>query len=141
AFLVSGGARGVSVLRVEEKMGQHASNTVLLALDEVEVAGDALLGAEGQGFAIAMTALDGGRIGVGAMASGIGVAAMDAAAAYARERAQFGRPIGDFQAIQWMLADMRTELEAALWLALQAAYLKEQGARFTRQAALAKLFA
>jgi alkylation response protein AidB-like acyl-CoA dehydrogenase len=141
AFLVPRDARGISVLRVEEKMGQHASNTVLLALDGVEVPESALLGEEGQGFVIAMSALDGGRIGVGAMASGIGMAALDAAAAYAKERTQFGRPIGDTQAIQWMLADMKTELEAALLLALQAAYLKEQGVRFTRVASMAKLFA
>jgi hypothetical protein len=141
AFLVGAGAKGLSVLREEEKMGQRASNTVLIALDDVEVEEAALLGDEGQGFTIAMTALDGGRIGVGALASGIGLAALDAATAYARERTQFGRPIGEYQAIQWKLADMKTELEASFLLTLQAAHLKEQGARFTREASMAKLFA
>jgi hypothetical protein len=141
AFLVPGRAKGLNVLREEEKMGQRASNTVSLALDQVEVAEDALLGEEGKGFSIAMSALDGGRIGVGSMATGIGWAATEAATQYARDRRQFGKAIGEFQAIQWMLADSRTELEAALLLTLQAAFLKEKGARCTAQASMAKLFA
>jgi len=141
AFIVPGGAKGLTVLREEDKMGQRASNTVSLALDQVEVGEDSLLGEEGKGFSIAMSALDGGRIGVGSMATGIGWAAMEVATQYARDRRQFGQAIGEFQAIQWMLADTRTELEAALLLTLQAAYLKEKGMRCTREASMAKLFA
>ena len=140
AFVVPQGTPGVIIVREEDKMGQRASNTVMLALIDVELPADALLWERNRGFTIAMTALDGGRIGVGSLASGVGMAALDCAAAYARERAQFGKPIGEFQAIQWKLANMKTELDAALLLALQAAHKKDRGEKFTREASMAKLF-
>jgi len=99
------------------------------------------LSREGDGFKIAMMALDGGRIGVGSLAVGIGLAAMEYAAAYAQNRIQFGQPLASFQAIQWMIADSFTELEAARLLVLRAAFLKEKGETFTREASMAKLFA
>ena len=141
AFVVPQGTPGFTVGREEEKMGQRASNTVTMALEDVELPEDALLGELGKGFTIAMTALDGGRIGVSCVASGVGFAAMDAAAAYAQQRVQFGKPISELQAIQWMLANMKTELDASMLLALQAAALKDAGKKFTREASMAKLFA
>jgi alkylation response protein AidB-like acyl-CoA dehydrogenase len=140
-FLVDGGAPGVKPGKPEDKMGLRASNTVPLTLDDVLVGEDALLGEENQGFRIAMMALDGGRIGIASQAIGIATAALDAATDYARERKQFGKPIGDNQAIQWMLADSRTELDAARLLALRAAYLKENNRPFSSEAAMAKLYA
>ena len=113
-----------------------------LTFNEVRVGDDALLGELGQGFKIAMMALDGGRIGIASQAIGIGTAAHEAAIAYSKDRKQFKRPIADFQAIQWMIADSDTELEAARLLTLRAAYLKESGAKsFSRQAAHAKVYA
>ena len=141
AFLVRGGTPGLSVGRHEDKMGLRGSTTVPLTFEDCEVGDDALLGQEGEGFKIAMMALDGGRIGVASQAVGVGRAALEAAVAYARERRQFGRPIADFQAIQFMLADAATVLEAARLLALRAAWLKEQGRPFAREASIAKLFA
>jgi hypothetical protein len=140
AFAVPGDAAGISVVREEDKMGQRASNTVAMAFDDVRVGPDALLGEEGKGFTIAMAALDGGRIGVASLASGIGFAALEAASAYAKERVQFGSPIADFQAIQWMIASAKTELDASLLLALKAAAKKDAGVRFTHEASMAKLF-
>jgi len=122
-------------------MGLRGSNTVPLTFDECRLPQGALLGAPGMGFRIAMMALDGGRIGIASQAIGIGQAALDAATTYAKERQAFGRPIADFQAIQWMLADSATELDAARLMALRAASLKERGERFTREASMAKLFA
>lgn len=142
AFLVPSDAEGFEVTAVEEKMGLHASNTASVLLDDCFVADSQRLGAEGEGFKVAMSALDGGRIGIGSQAVGIAQAALDAAGRYALERQQFGRPIAKFQAIQWKLADAYTELEAARLLVLRAAWLKEQHApRFTREAAMAKLYA
>lgn len=142
AFLVTPDLPGFSVGREEEKLGIRASNTVSIILEDCRVPGDRLLGAEGEGLKIALTALDGGRIGVGSQALGIAIAARDAAAAYAVERKQFGRPIAKFDAIRNMVADMSTEIEAARLLILRAAFLKESGrARFSREAAMAKLFA
>ncbi len=141
AFLVEGGAPGLKVGRHEDKMGIRASSTVPLSFDDCAVPLDALLGREGGGFKIAMMALDGGRVGIGAQAVGIAEAALDVALAYAKERRQFDRPIADFQAIQWMLADSRVELDAARLLVLRAASLKEAGRPFSQEAAMAKVFA
>jgi alkylation response protein AidB-like acyl-CoA dehydrogenase len=140
-FLVEKDTPGLIVGRPEDKMGLRGSNTVPLTFDECRLPLDALLGEPGMGFRIAMMALDGGRIGIASQAIGIGQAALDAATTYAKERQAFGRPIADFQAIQWMLADSATELDAARLMALRAASLKERGERFTRQASMAKLFA
>ena len=146
AFLVTPDLPGFSVGREEEKLGIRASNTVSIILEDCELPLENLLGQENLGFRIAMTALDGGRIGVASQACGIAWAAHDAAAAYANERKQFGRSIGSFDAIRNMIADMSTELDAARLLTLRAAWGKERflagkGGRFTREAAMAKLFA
>jgi alkylation response protein AidB-like acyl-CoA dehydrogenase len=141
-FLVEQGTPGLKVGKKEDKLGLRASETVALSFEDCHLPDDALLGELDQGFKIAMMALDGGRIGIASQAVGIGTAALEAAIEYARDRRQFGRPIADFQAIQWMIADSRTELEAARLLILRAAELKERGARtFSREAAIAKVFA
>jgi len=140
-FLVERGTPGLKPGKHEDKLGLRASETVPLTFDDCLIPEDALLGELNQGFRVAMMALDGGRIGIASQAIGIAQAALDEAAAYARERKQFGRPIGDFQAIQWMLADSRTELDAARLLTLRAASLKETGRPFTREASMAKLYA
>ena len=140
-FLVEKDAPGLRVGKAEDKMGLRASNTVPLTFDACEVDEGALLGTEGGGFKIAMMALDGGRIGIASQACGIASAALAAATTYAKDRRQFDRPIGDFQAVQWMLADMRTELDAARLLTLRAAWLKENKKPFSREAAMAKLYA
>jgi alkylation response protein AidB-like acyl-CoA dehydrogenase len=141
AFLVRGDAPGLVRGKPEHKTGQHASTTTPLEFNDVELGREALLGAEGKGFRVAMMALDGGRIGIAGLALGCGLAATDFARNYALDRQQFGRPIGDYQAIQWMLADSATELEAARLLTLRAAWLKEQGRTFTTEASIAKLAA
>jgi alkylation response protein AidB-like acyl-CoA dehydrogenase len=140
-FLVEGGTPGCKPGKHEEKLGLRASNTVPLTFDDCLIPEDALLGAPDQGFRVAMMALDGGRIGIASQALGIATAAFEESVTYARERRQFGRPIGDFQAIQGMLADGRTELDAARLLTLRAASLKEAGRPFTREASMAKLYA
>jgi alkylation response protein AidB-like acyl-CoA dehydrogenase len=141
-FLVEGGTPGLVVGKKEDKMGLRASETVPLSFDNCLVPHDALLGDLNAGFGIAMMALDGGRIGIASQAVGIGRASLEAAIAYAKDRKQFGQPIARFQAIQWMIADSETELQAARLLALRAASLKEAGERaFSREAAIAKLFA
>lgn len=140
-FLVEGGASGLTVGRHEDKMGLRASSTVSLAFEDLRVPASAMLGAEGQGFAIAMSALQGGRIGIAAQAVGIGTAAKEASIRYAKERRAFGKPIGEMQAIRFMLADMETELDAARLLTLRAAGLKEAGLPFTREGSMAKVFA
>ncbi len=140
-FLVEGGAEGLRVGRREDKMGIRGSSTVPLEFDDVSVPADALLGVEGGGFKIAMMALDGGRIGIGAQAVGIAAAATREATEYAKDRKQFGQPIANFQAIQWMLADNLTELEASKLLVLRAASLKDAKRPFSTEAAMAKLFA
>ena len=141
AFLVEPGMPGYSVGKPEHKMGLKGSDTVSLSFDDCRVPKRNLLGAEGEGFPIAMTILDGGRIGIASQSVGIARAALDAATSYARERRQFGEPIASFQAIQGMLADSATELDAAELLALRAAYRKDAGAPFTREASVAKVFA
>ncbi len=140
-FLVEGGTPGMKPGKHEDKLGLRASNTVPLTFDDCEVPEDALFGELDGGFKIAMMALDGGRIGIASQAIGIATAALEEATDYAKQRKQFGKPIGDFQAIQWMLADSKTELEASRLLALRAAQMKEAGVPFSREAAMAKLYA
>jgi alkylation response protein AidB-like acyl-CoA dehydrogenase len=141
AFLVERGAAGLSVGPPEDKMGLRGSTTVPLGFDDVEVGAGALLGREGDGFKIAMTALDGGRIGIGAQATGIATAALEAAARYAGERVQFGVPLARHQAIRLAIADMASMVDAARLLVLRAAWRKEAGLPFTREASVAKLYA
>ena len=140
-FLVPGGTPGMKAGKHEDKLGLRASNTVPLTFDDCKVPHGALFGGENEGFKIAMMALDGGRIGIASQAIGIATAALEEATEYARQRKQFGKSIGDFQAIQWMLADSKVELDASRLLTLRAARLKETGAPFSREAAMAKLFA
>jgi alkylation response protein AidB-like acyl-CoA dehydrogenase len=140
-FLVEGGAPGLKVGKAEDKMGIRGSNTVPLEFDDVRVHESALLGDMNGGFKIAMMALDGGRIGISAQAIGIARAALEESVEYAKERKQFDKPIADFQAIQWKLADSRVELDAAHLLCMRAAWLKEAGQPFSREASMAKLFA
>ena len=139
AFLLDG--EHVRVTREEEKLGLNSSATVDLVIEGAEIGRDRLLHEEGKGFTVAMATLDGGRIGIAAQALGIAQAAYDAARAYALERRQFGRRIGDFQAIQWKLADMATEIDAARLLVYRAAWLKQEGRPHTEAGAKAKLFA
>ena len=140
-FLVDGDSKGLEISGEEEKLGLNSSSTADVVLDGVKVSEKRLLGEEGKGFRIAMTTLDGGRIGIAAQALGIAQAAYDVAYAYALERRQFGKRISDFQAIQWKLADMATEIEAARMLVYRAAWLREQGRPHTEAGAMAKLFA
>jgi alkylation response protein AidB-like acyl-CoA dehydrogenase len=141
AFLVEQGTPGLSAGRHEDKLGLRASSTVPLAFDRCEVPDDARLGQVGEGMRIALSALDGGRIGIAAQATGTIAAALDASARYAKERSAFGHPIAEFQAIQWMIADMATDHATSRLLALRAAWLKGAGQPFTREASMAKLFA
>ena len=138
AFILDG--EHVRATREEEKLGLNSSSTVDLVIEGARVARDRLLHEEGKGFAVAMTTLDGGRIAIAAQALGIAQAAYDAARAYALERRQFGQRIADFQAIQWKLADMATEIDAGRLLVYQAAWLKQQGRPHTEAGAKAKLF-
>jgi alkylation response protein AidB-like acyl-CoA dehydrogenase len=140
AFLVEPGTPGLSVGRKEEKMGLRASNTVSLEFEDVKLPLTAVLGEIGGGFKVAMTALNGGRIGVGSQALGIGLAALDAATAYSKERQAFGKPIAAHQAVQWMLADSAMELDASRLLVLRAAFLKDKRRPFTKEASMAKVF-
>ena len=141
AFIVKKGTPGFSVGKTEEKMGLCASDTTDLVFENCPISAENLLGKEGDGFKIAMTALDGGRIGIAAQSVGLAQAALDAAVSYAKEREQFGQPISKFQGLRWMLADMATELEAARQLTFSAAAKKDRGERYTMQASIAKLFA
>ncbi len=141
AFIVEKDAPGLSVGEEEHKLGIKASSTTPLYFSNCRIPKDALLGAEGKGFKIAMATLDGGRIGVAAQALGIAQGAMDAAVAYAKERVQFGKPIASLQAIQWMIADMATEIDAARLLVYRAAWNKDNGLPYGQAAAMAKLFA
>ena len=141
AFLVDRDTPGLIVGKHEEKMGLRASSTTTLTLEDVRVPKRALIGGLGSGLKIAFTALDGGRIGVGAQATGIGRAGLAAALKYAHERSAFGKPIADFQAIQWKLADMATELDASALMVLRAASLRARGMPCTKEAAMAKMFA
>jgi butyryl-CoA dehydrogenase len=141
AFLIERTAPGLRVGRAIDKMGIRGSDTVELFLEDCRVPAENRLLEEGHGFRVAMQALDGGRIGVAAQALGIAQASLEAAARYARERVQFGRPIAEFQAIQWMIADMTAEIEAARLLTWRAAWLKDQGLPCSPQASMAKLIA
>lgn len=140
-FLVDKDTPGLRIGRAEDKMGIRSSNTVALHFDQCRVPKSALLGGLHQGFRIAMMALDGGRIGVSAQAIGIARAALAASIRYAKERKQFGKAIAEFQAIQWKLADMQTRLDAAHLLCLRAAFRKDRGLLFSREASMAKVFA
>jgi len=142
AFLVEPEFPGFTVGKDEEKMGQIGAATNELIMEDCRVPRENLLGEElSNGYRIAVSELAGGRIGIGSVALGIGLAAMDYAKEYAKERVQFGQPIARYQAIQWMLADRYTELEAARLLLLRAAHLKDQGRNFMKAASMAKLFA
>ena len=141
AFIVKKGTPGFTVGKTEEKMGLCASDTTDLVLRDCRIPAENLLGQEGDGFKIAMTALDGGRIGIGAQSVGVAQAALDAAVSYAKEREQFGQLISKFQGLRWMLADMATELEAARQLTFSAAAKKDRGETYTMEASMAKLFA
>jgi len=141
AFIVEKDAPGFSVGEREHKMGIKASSTTPLYFSDCRIPKDALLGKEGKGFKIAMATLDGGRIGIAAQALGIAQGALDASIAYAKERVQFGKPIATLQAIQWMIADMATEISAARLLVYRAAWNKDNGLSYGKEAAMAKLFA
>jgi alkylation response protein AidB-like acyl-CoA dehydrogenase len=139
AFLVPGDAEGLSGAAPEKKMGMKGSPTAQVHFDGVRVPDSRRLGEEGQGFAIALSALDSGRLGIAACAIGVAQAALDEAVAYATSRRQFGRPIADFQGLRFMLADMATRIEAGRALCLSAARLRDAGRPFSKQAAMAKL--
>ena len=141
AFLVDKGTPGLSVVKTEDKLGIRASDTAELLFEGCRVPAEQRLGEEGQGFRIALSALDGGRIGIAAQAVGIATAAYMRSVAYARERKAFGVPIGQHQMVQWMIADMATAIDAARLLTLRAASLKDRGESCTSAASMAKLFA
>ncbi|WP_440556820.1 acyl-CoA dehydrogenase family protein [Streptomyces sp. SCPE 10] len=139
AFLVPGDAPGLSAAAPEKKMGMKGSPTAQVHFDGVRVGDERRIGEEGQGFTIALAALDSGRLGIAACAIGVAQAALDEAVAYATERRQFGRPIADFQGLRFMIADMATQIEAGRALYLAAARLRDAGKPFAKQAAMAKL--
>lgn len=141
AFIIEKGTRGFRPGRKEEKLGLRASDTSELIFEDAEVPAENLLGAEGEGFLDAMRILDGGRISIAALSLGIARSALDAALKYVKERRQFGKAIAEFQGIQWKLADMATELDAARLQTLRAAALKDAGRQVTRESSMAKLFA
>jgi butyryl-CoA dehydrogenase len=141
AFIVETSSPGFEVTHVEDKMGINGSHSAQLAFAELRVPRENLLMGEGDGFKVAMKTLDGGRIGIAAQAVGIGRAALEASLKYAQDRQTFGSPLASYQAIQWKLADMAVEIDAARLLTLQAASLKDAGAPCTKQSAMAKLFA
>lgn len=140
-FLVEQGAPGLVIGKQEEKTGQHASATCEVIFDNCRIPKDALMGKLNDGFRIAVGELAGGRIGIGSLGLGVGLAAMDFATRYASERVQFGQKITNFQAIQWMVAEAYTELEAARLLLMQAAYRKDAGKSFAKEASMAKMYA
>lgn len=141
AFIVEADTPGFSIGRMEEKMGLHASNTGELLFNDCRIPVENLLGEEGEGDKLFLKTLDGGRIGIGAMALGLAQAAYEAAVRYSREREQFGRPIGSFQGVAFMVADMATEIDAARLLVYRAAWRKDRGLAYSTEAAMAKLFA
>jgi butyryl-CoA dehydrogenase len=141
AFIVDTKSEGFQVAKLEDKLGITASSTAQLFFDDVFVPSDCLLGKEGQGFKIALSTLDGGRIGIAAQALGIARCAFDASKRFASEREQFGAPIAKLQAIQWFLADMATRLQGARLLTWSAAKNKDAGIKYTKEAAMAKLSA
>jgi len=141
SFIVEKGTPGFQVGRDEKKMGLKGSVTSELFFEDCHIPVENLLGKENEGFKQFLVTLDAGRVAIAAMAVGLAQGAFERATAYAQERVQFGQPIAEFQAIQWMIAEMATEIEAARLMVHRAAWLKEQGARFTKEAAMAKLFA
>ena len=141
AFIAERGDPGLAVGKVEHKLGIRASSTCEIVLEDCRLPKDRLLGERGKGFHIALATLDGGRIGIAAQALGIARAAMEDAVAYAKERRQFGRPIAEFQATQWKIADMATRIQAGRLLTYRAAWIRDQGRRHTKEASVAKLFA
>jgi butyryl-CoA dehydrogenase len=141
AFIVEKGTPGFKIGTKEEKMGLRASNTVELVFEDCEIPAKNLLGNPGEGFKVAMLALDSGRIGIASQATGIARACLDEAISYTKQRRQFGKSISSFEAIRFMIADAATQIEAASWLTLAAADRKDRGLKFTREASMAKLFA
>ncbi|NVJ22009.1 acyl-CoA dehydrogenase family protein [Myxococcus sp. AM011] len=140
-FIVEGGTKGLIIGRHEDKMGLRSSNTVALTFEDCVIPAENLLGSEGQGFRLAMVALDGGRIGIASQACGVARAALEATVSYVKDRKAFGHAIGEFQGPRFMIADMKTQIDAAELLTLRAAYMKDQKQPFTREASMAKLFA
>lgn len=140
-FLVEAGTEGFEIGKAEKKMGQQASSTNELLFQDCRIPADAVMGTLNDGFRVAVSELAGGRIGIGSLGLGVGLAAMDAATRYALERVQFDKKISEFQGIQWKIADRYTELEAARLLLMNAAYKKEQGRSFAKEASMAKLYA
>jgi alkylation response protein AidB-like acyl-CoA dehydrogenase len=140
AFAVEKGTKGFRAGKKENKLGLRASDTSELIFEDCEIPEENLIGVEGEGFVDAMRVLDGGRISIAALALGIGRGALDAALRYVKERRQFGKSIAEFQGIQWKLADMATELDAARLLTQRAAVLKDAGRKVTRESSMAKLF-
>jgi butyryl-CoA dehydrogenase len=141
AFIAEKGDPGLSVGKIEHKLGIHASSTCEIVLQDCRLPKDRLLGERDRGFRVAMATLDGGRIGIAAQALGIARAALEDSVAYAKERRQFDRPIAEFQATQWKLADMATRIQAGRLLTYRAAWVRDQGRRHTSEASMAKLFA
>jgi butyryl-CoA dehydrogenase len=141
AFIVENTMKGFKVGSIFDKMGINANLVSELVFENMEVPKENLLGKEGEGYKIALSSLDGGRIGIASQAVGIAQAALDECIEYSKQREQFGRVIAKFQAIQWMIADMATRIEAARYLVYNAAYVKNKGIRFSKEAAMAKLFA
>src|SRR5262245_21701406 len=141
AFIVERGTPGLSPGKKEDKLGMRASDTSEVLFENCRIPAEQLLGEEGQGFVNTLQVLDGGRIGIAALSVGLAQGAYEAALNYAKERRQFGQPIADFQAIQWKLADNATRIEAARLLTYRAAFLRDRGARTTRESSIAKLYA
>ena len=141
AFVVEKGTPGFSVGKEEKKMGLRASDTVELIFEDCRVPAENLLGREGDGFLIAMTSLDGGRIGISSQSLGVAQACLDAAVSYANQRVQFGKTISQFQGLRWMIADMATQIEAARLLTFNAAAMRDRGENYTAAASMAKVFA
>jgi alkylation response protein AidB-like acyl-CoA dehydrogenase len=141
AFVLEHGTPGMKAGKKENKLGMRASDTSEVVFEDCRISGEHLLGEEGQGFINTLQVLDAGRIGIAALSVGLAQGAYEAALRYSKERRQFGQPIAAFQAIQWKLADNATRIEAARLLTYRAAYLKDHGARTTRESSMAKLFA
>ena len=141
AFVIERGTRGFNISEPMKKMGLNASGTVSIKLDDCRVPAGSMLGKEGEGMKIALSTLDGGRIGVGAQSLGIAQGAFEAALDYSKQREQFGKRISEFQGIQWMLADMAMNIEAARMLLYRAAFLRDEGKNYSLAASMAKLFA
>jgi alkylation response protein AidB-like acyl-CoA dehydrogenase len=141
AFLVPRDTSGLCVGKEERKLGLKASDTVQLVFEDCRIPAENILGKPGEGFKVAMTGLDCGRIGIAAQSVGVAQACMDESISYMHNREAFGRPISDFQGLRWKIADMAAEIDAARLLCLNAASLKDQGKRYTREASMAKLYA